>query len=104
MSAEAAETVLANKTLRWSSPILFDDPLDVARVWGLGFSIDDLEAALIREFDYIYETKDASHINHHPVFRSLTEFLLHKAPQEEVDQHRAEAPALLRQGIINSKP
>ena len=32
MTAETAEIVLKNRTLRWSHPIEFDDTLDVAQV------------------------------------------------------------------------
>ena len=104
MSAEVAQIVLVNRTLRWSSPTLFDDPLDVARVWDMGFPMEELETALIHELEYIYENRDVSHINHHPLFRFVTELLLAKAPEEAVDALRKEVPELIRQGTIRVQP
>ncbi len=36
MSPGTAKTVLENSTLRWSSPILFNDPFDVPREMSSG--------------------------------------------------------------------
>jgi hypothetical protein len=46
LSAEAGLSVLRSQALRYSSPLLFNDPFDVPREWK-GFTIDELEQATI---------------------------------------------------------
>jgi hypothetical protein len=104
MSAEVAHIVLVNQTLRWSSPTQFDDPLDVARVWDMGFPMEELEAALLHEINYIYENEDVSRINYHPLFRYLTEALITRAPKEAINFLREEIPELIRKGTIRTQP
>ena len=48
MSAATAGLVLAHRTLRWSSPILFNDPFDVPRELSFGITPEDLVHALVR--------------------------------------------------------
>ena len=48
-TAATGISVLATQALRWSSPLLFNDPFDVPRDWG-GFSLPDLENAVIQRF------------------------------------------------------
>lgn len=45
MSASTAKIVLANKTLRWSSPLLFNDPFDIPRELAFGLNYGDLVQA-----------------------------------------------------------
>ena len=54
-TADTARAVLANCTLRWSSPKLFNDPFDVPRDMDLGFSSDDLLRALLDRVDTYLE-------------------------------------------------
>jgi hypothetical protein len=46
MSAATAHRVLTNRSLRWSSPILFNDPFDVPREISFGLTPDDIVDAL----------------------------------------------------------
>ncbi len=46
MTADTAIAVLANKTLRWSSPLLFNDPFDVPRELSFGVSPSQIMRAL----------------------------------------------------------
>jgi hypothetical protein len=46
MSAATAHIVLTNRTLRWSSPILFNDPFDVPREMSFGLTPGDIVDAL----------------------------------------------------------
>lgn len=103
MSAEVAQIILVNRTLRWNSPTKFDDPLDVARVWDMGFPMEELEAALLHEINYICENEDVSHINYHPLFRYLTEMLIAKAPKA-INSLRKEIPELIQKGTIRIQP
>ena len=41
-TAEATISILAGRALRWSSPILFNDPFDIPREAVLGFSVEEL--------------------------------------------------------------
>ena len=42
MSAATASLVLTKRTLRWSSPVLFNDPFDVPREISFGYTPDDV--------------------------------------------------------------
>jgi Protein of unknown function (DUF2971) len=48
MSATTASLVLTKRTLRWSSPVLFNDPFDVPREITFGFTPDDVFQAASR--------------------------------------------------------
>jgi len=46
--------MLATQTLRWSSPLLFNDPFDVPREMDLGFDFEELRSAMANRFgDYL---------------------------------------------------
>lgn len=49
MTAKVAKIVLVNHTLRWSSPLLFNDPFDVLRDFNLGFKIEEIKKPIIDE-------------------------------------------------------
>ena len=49
MTAKVAKIVLINHTLRWSSPLLFDDPFDVLRNFNLGFDIEEIIQPAVNE-------------------------------------------------------
>lgn len=103
MSAEVAHITLVNSTLRWSSPVLFDDPLDVARVFDLGFPMEVLEQAVLKELDYIFDHKDVSHIQHNDLIKFITGFLNQNLSDEALAEFRGEIPDLLREGTSNSQ-
>jgi Protein of unknown function (DUF2971) len=48
-SASTALTILGSQTLRWSSPLILNDPFDVSRQWE-SFTLLQLEDALISRF------------------------------------------------------
>lgn len=48
MTAETAEIVLRTGSLRWSSPVLFNDPFDVPRSLELPFTANDVAGAVQR--------------------------------------------------------
>src|SRR3989338_3586114 len=43
VSADLAKIILVNKTLRWSSPLLFDDPYDVSRQMAVNISPSEMQ-------------------------------------------------------------
>ncbi|HDY8146028.1 DUF2971 domain-containing protein [Vibrio vulnificus] len=56
MPASTAKIVLENKTLRWSSPIEFNDPFDVPRELAFGVSPKEIQRALVEKLtQLIYE-------------------------------------------------
>lgn len=55
VSAGTAISILTNRTLRWSSPVLFNDPFDVPRELSFGVTSDDLIDALIRRIANLIE-------------------------------------------------
>lgn len=54
MSASTAQAVLRTSSLRWSSPLLFNDPFDVPREAGLPFTTQELRTAVVNRIkDYV---------------------------------------------------
>jgi hypothetical protein len=56
MSADVARLVLTNRTLSWSSPLLFNDPFDVPRELSFGIAADALVQALAQRMTQLIET------------------------------------------------
>lgn len=56
MSADVAQLVLANTTLRWSSPILFNDPFDVPRELSFGLTPREISRALAARLCQLIES------------------------------------------------
>lgn len=54
VSSEVAKTILANRTLRWSSPLLFNDPFDVTQELRLNFNESELNQAVVEELAALY--------------------------------------------------
>ena len=50
MSASTAKKVLKGQSLRWSSPLLFNDPFDVPRELAHGITVSQLREATARSF------------------------------------------------------
>lgn len=67
MSAATACAVLRNSTLRWSSPILFNDPFDVPREMSFGLIPKDIVRAIGREIERLITTppSDTSYLEEH---------------------------------------
>jgi hypothetical protein len=55
-SATTALAIVKNRTLRWSSPLAFNDPFDVPKKLDLGFSPEQLVSETVRLFDYLIES------------------------------------------------
>ncbi len=53
-TAKTATAILASRSLRYSSPVLFNDPFDVPREFDLGFTFEELRTAIVKRFeDYL---------------------------------------------------
>jgi hypothetical protein len=55
MSVSTAAIVLERRTLRWSSPLLFNDPFDVPRELSFGITPEDIVRALSRRMSDLVE-------------------------------------------------
>jgi len=55
MPADTAEAVLKNRTLRWSSPILFNDPFDVPRELIVDISYNDILRASAKFLSRLFQ-------------------------------------------------
>lgn len=72
MTAQTANVVIASRRLRWSSPLLFNDPFDVPRRAELPFTVDELQAAMHEEFIGVMEGRIKTN---HQVLRFLSGLL-----------------------------
>lgn len=72
-SADTARIVLTNKKLRWSSPILFNDPFDVPRELSFGITPDEFVQASARRMTHLINNPpdDTSHLS--PKMRLIIE-------------------------------
>lgn len=80
MSLGTAKVVLANRTLRWSSPVNFNDPFDVTQELRVNFDAHDLQRALARRMATLVECKDPIQIDN-PQIRTVLQFIS-AAPKE----------------------
>src|SRR2546428_13969576 len=56
VTAKIAKIVLTTRTLRWSSPVLFNDPFDVTQELRLNFTEEEINAALNNELATLIQT------------------------------------------------
>lgn len=59
MTAATARTVMASKTLRWSSPLIFNDPFDTPRELAHGVGPSELSQAVGRRLASLVESPQA---------------------------------------------
>jgi hypothetical protein len=73
MNVTTAVNVLVNKTLRWSSPLLFKDPFDTVRRLQFDFSDSELHEKLIAELRRMLNTPESE--KHQIQSRSIRDIL-----------------------------
>jgi hypothetical protein len=73
MSADVAQLVLTNCSLRWSSPVLFNDPFDVPRELSFGITVDALVQALARKMSHLIENPPDDTTRLEPKVRLIVE-------------------------------
>lgn len=73
MSADVARLVLTNCTLRWSSPILFNDPFDVPRELSFGITGEALHLAVGRKLTQLIESPPDDTTQMDPTLRVVVE-------------------------------
>lgn len=86
MPASTALAVLGSCSLRWSSPLLFNDPFDVPRELGHGLSNKDLAVAGARRIADLINNppQDTSELN--PQIRMVVELVKNGIPQTLKDE------------------
>jgi hypothetical protein len=95
MTSKVAKIVLANRKLRWSSPLLFNDPFDVTQELRLNFDEEQLNAVLADRMASLMEQGDPSISVKNPVLAALHRMAM-RAPPEV----RRTMASELRQGIL----
>jgi len=94
MTAKVAKIVLATRKVRWSSPLLFNDPFDFTQELRLNFDEAQLNAALTERVASLMEDGDPSNSVKHPIQAAL----LRVAKRTSPDVRRAMAEEL-RQSV-----
>jgi hypothetical protein len=75
VSAAVAKTILVTRRLRWSSPLLFNDPFDVSQDFWLNFDAAELVAALVDELAVLIDEGDFSAVPRLPILRAMVSIL-----------------------------
>jgi hypothetical protein len=73
MSVATATIVLKNRTLRWSSPVLFNDPFDVPRELSFGLTPEGIVQALARRVAALIEQPPQDTASLEPKLRLIVE-------------------------------
>ena len=81
VTAKVAKIVLSTRKLRWSSPLLFNDPFDVTQELRLNFDEVKLNAALIDRSASLIEQGDPSNSVKHPVVAVLLRVATRATPE-----------------------
>ncbi len=103
MTAEIAKIVLVSHILRWSSPLLFNDPFDVQRDFNLGFEPEELKEPLVNEIMNLVSAKQIPDVSSEPRAERLIKCLRREADTRKIILE--ELPVLIDkgcQGIKNS--
>jgi Protein of unknown function (DUF2971) len=74
-TASTAKAILANRTLRWSSPLIFNDPFEVPRNLSFDCSARELQEALAEELAVMIETGAPTPPNAPPMLGFLLDAL-----------------------------
>lgn len=75
VSAAVAKTILVTRRLRWSSPLLFNDPFDVTQELRLNFDEAELSAVLAEELAVLIDEADFTAAPPHPALGVLLSIL-----------------------------
>jgi hypothetical protein len=78
--ASTADKILANCSLRWSSPVLFNDPLDVPREIFSGLKLAKIVEALLRRISFLIEKPPDNISDLAPQLRPLIERIKNGVP------------------------
>jgi len=96
MSARIAKIVLATRKLRWSSPLLFNDPFDVTQELRINFTEGELSVAVGQEVAALIVEGGPPPDGAHPILKSLLNTL--NAQRTSNDLRRRLAQELQSEG------
>ena len=82
MSADTAIKVLANRSLRWSSPVLFNDPFDVPKELSFGISPEELALACGKKMEQLIENPPENTTSFQPELRLILETIKNGIPAQ----------------------
>ena len=82
VSPGTAKAILENSTLRWSSPILFNDPFDVPREMSFGITPENIMHALSLRMTELIESPPNDTSNLNPGVRLIMETVKKGIPEE----------------------
>ena len=82
MPSSTAEIVLTNRTLRWSSPVEFNDPFDVPRELAFEITPAEIQQELVDKFIHLIENPSVNTEGLDHRFR----FILEAIRQNETDE------------------
>lgn len=72
LSTNAVKAVLTNKSVKWSSPILFNDPFDMPTKFDFDFSGAELAEALLEEqVRLVFSDEEPAGNIDHPLFAMI---------------------------------
>ena len=100
MTAKVAKIVLVNHTLRWSSPLLFNDPFDVQRNFSWGFEFEELKEPLLNEIVNLISSETI------PDFYNIPYFIKRLRRKDYADIRNIilpELPQLIDKGMQRAK-
>ena len=81
VTAKVAKIVLSTRTLRWSSPLLFNDPFDVTQELRLDFDEAKLTAVLTERYASLIEQGDPTNSVKQPLAAALLRMVMHATPE-----------------------
>lgn len=87
-SLQSAQTILVNRTLRFTSPLLFNDPFDVQRKLIFNFDTKQLGSSIKKEIRRLIETGASPDITNNPKLQRLF-------------KHAANMTAVQKQELLN---
>ncbi len=71
-TSNTLEKILANQTVKWSSPSIFNDPFDIQTDLRFGFQLEDLEEPLLQEqVSIVWDDDEPKGDPEHPFFNSM---------------------------------
>ncbi len=81
VTVKVAKIVLTTRKLRWSSPLLFNDPFDVTQELRLNFDEAKLNTVLTDRYASLIEQGDPTNSVKHPELAFLLRMLMHANPK-----------------------
>ena len=103
VTAKVAKIILVSHKLRWSSPLLFNDPFDVQRDFDLGFDIEELKEPLTKEILRLISAEQIPDLSGNPSAAYLVNLLRRKGYTDIRNMILEELAHLLDEGIQHTK-